>query len=48
MSRENVEVVREGWDAWLRGDLLGLFRTFDLAATQLDARQLAMRGASSS
>ena len=29
MSQENVEVVREGWDAWLRGDLGGLFRTFD-------------------
>jgi ketosteroid isomerase-like protein len=29
MSRESVEVVREGWDAWLRGDLRGLFRTFD-------------------
>jgi uncharacterized protein len=29
MSQENVEVVREGWDAWLRGDLPGLFRQFD-------------------
>jgi ketosteroid isomerase-like protein len=29
MSQENVEVVREGWDAWIRGDLLGLFRQFD-------------------
>jgi uncharacterized protein len=29
MSQENVEVVREGWDAWIRGDLSGLFRQFD-------------------
>jgi ketosteroid isomerase-like protein len=29
MSRENVEIVRRGWDAWLRGDLAGLFATFD-------------------
>ena len=29
MSQENVEVVREGWDAWIRGDLRGLFRQFD-------------------
>ncbi len=29
MSQENVEVVREGWDAWIRGDLPGLFRQFD-------------------
>ena len=29
MSRENVEVVRESWDAWLRGDLPALFRTYD-------------------
>ena len=29
MSQENVEVVRESWDAWLRGDLPGLFRTYD-------------------
>ena len=28
MSRENVEIVRRGWDAWLRGDLRGLFQTF--------------------
>jgi len=24
-----VEVVRQAWDAWLRGDLPGLFRQFD-------------------
>ena len=29
MSQENVEIVQEGWDAWLRGDLPGLFRHFD-------------------
>jgi ketosteroid isomerase-like protein len=29
MSQENVEVVREGWDAWLRGDLPRLFGFFD-------------------
>jgi ketosteroid isomerase-like protein len=29
MSHEDVEVVREGWDAWIRGDLPGLFRQFD-------------------
>ena len=29
MSRENVEIVREGWEAWQRGDLPGLFRQFD-------------------
>ena len=29
MSQENVDVIREGWDAWLRGDLPGLFRFFD-------------------
>src|SRR5215217_7270556 len=28
MSQENVEIVRQGWEAWLRGDLPGLFRTF--------------------
>ena len=29
MSQENVEVVREAWEAWQRGDLPGLFRHFD-------------------
>jgi ketosteroid isomerase-like protein len=29
MSQENVEIVREGWDAWLRGDLRGLLRQLD-------------------
>ena len=29
MSRENVDVIREGWEAWQRGDLPGLFRQFD-------------------
>jgi ketosteroid isomerase-like protein len=29
MSRENIDVVGEAWDAWLRGDLPGLFRHFD-------------------
>ncbi len=29
MSRENLEIVRRGWNAWLQGDLPGLFRTFD-------------------
>ena len=29
MSRENVEIVQAGWDAWLRGDLPGLFSWFD-------------------
>ena len=29
MSRESVEIVRQGWDAWLRGDMSALFRTFD-------------------
>ena len=28
MSRDNVEVVRTGWNAWLRGDLPALFRQF--------------------
>jgi ketosteroid isomerase-like protein len=28
MSQENVDVVRQGWDAWLRGDPPGLFRLF--------------------
>ena len=29
MSQENVEVVRDGWDAWIRGDLPRLFHHFD-------------------
>ena len=29
MSRENVDVIREGWEAWQRGDLPGLFRQLD-------------------
>jgi len=29
MSQENVKLIRQGWDAWLNGDLPGLFRTFD-------------------
>ena len=29
MSQENVELVRQGWDAWLRGDLPRLFGYFD-------------------
>jgi ketosteroid isomerase-like protein len=29
MSQENVDVIRQGWDAWLRGDLPRLFRNFD-------------------
>jgi ketosteroid isomerase-like protein len=29
MSQENVDVVRQGWDAWFRGDLPGLFSTLD-------------------
>jgi ketosteroid isomerase-like protein len=29
MSQENVEVVRAGWDAFIRGDLPGLFRLLD-------------------
>lgn len=29
MSRENIDVIRQGWDAWLRGDMPSLFRTFD-------------------
>ena len=28
MSQENVEIVRRGWDAWLRGDMEGVFETF--------------------
>jgi ketosteroid isomerase-like protein len=34
MSQENVELVREAWDAWLGGDLDTLFaRYFDRNAT---------------
>jgi ketosteroid isomerase-like protein len=29
MSEENVEIVRQGWDAWLRGDLQGLLALLD-------------------
>jgi ketosteroid isomerase-like protein len=29
MSQENVEIVRRGWDAWVRGDLSGLLRLLD-------------------
>ncbi len=29
MSQANAEIVRQGWAAWLRGDLPGLFRNFD-------------------
>jgi ketosteroid isomerase-like protein len=29
MTQANVEVVRRGWDAWLRGDLPGLFSNVD-------------------
>ena len=29
MSNENVEIVQEGWDAWLRDDLPGIFRHLD-------------------
>jgi ketosteroid isomerase-like protein len=29
MSQENVEIVREGWEAWQRGDLPALFRQCD-------------------
>jgi ketosteroid isomerase-like protein len=25
MSRENVELIRQGWDAWLHGDMTRLF-----------------------
>ena len=27
MSQENVGIVRESWDAWLRGDLAGVLAT---------------------
>ncbi len=29
MSEENVEIVREGWNAWIRGDLDGLLSLLD-------------------
>jgi ketosteroid isomerase-like protein len=29
MSQENVDLVRRGWDAWIRGDLARLFGLFD-------------------
>ncbi len=29
MSQANAEIVQQGWDAWLRGDLPGLFTSFD-------------------
>jgi len=29
MSRENVEIVRQGWDAWIRGDVRGVARHWD-------------------
>ena len=29
MSQENVEVVRAGWDAFIRDDLPGIFRHLD-------------------
>jgi len=28
MTREDVEIIRAAWNAWLRGDLEALFRTF--------------------
>ena len=28
MPQENVEIVREAWDAWLRGDFEALFDSF--------------------
>jgi ketosteroid isomerase-like protein len=29
MSQENVEAIRKGWDAWLRGDVPRLFALWD-------------------
>jgi ketosteroid isomerase-like protein len=29
MSQENVEIVREAWDAWLRGDMDSLLSCYD-------------------
>jgi ketosteroid isomerase-like protein len=31
VSRENVEVVKRCWEAWIGGDLNALFENFDLA-----------------
>jgi hypothetical protein len=31
MSEKNVEIVRSGWEAWLKGDLDALFTLFDPA-----------------
>jgi ketosteroid isomerase-like protein len=31
MSQENVEIVRRGWAAWMRGDVDGVFALFDPA-----------------
>jgi uncharacterized protein len=31
MSQENVEIVRRGWEAWMRGDIDGVFAVFDPA-----------------
>jgi ketosteroid isomerase-like protein len=31
MSQENVEVVKCGWDAWIKGDLNAVFELFDPA-----------------
>jgi ketosteroid isomerase-like protein len=31
MSQENVEIVRRGWEAWIRRDLDGLLALFDPA-----------------
>jgi ketosteroid isomerase-like protein len=28
MSQENVDTVREAWDAWLRGDMDALFASY--------------------
>ena len=28
MSQENVEIVRQAWDAWIRGDLRGALRNW--------------------
>ncbi len=29
MSQENVEIVRQGWEAWIRGDLREVVSTWD-------------------
>jgi len=29
MSRENIEIVRQGWDAWIRGDVREVARNWD-------------------